>query len=107
MVALDEISLTLRGQCGLVNVEASAAHYEGETLARALIVTTLDGGPFVSYVFTRPIFQCRGHAGSLIGRAAKVLADQGLRELDLVVTVGGPGQSLYEHLGFLDVVRVP
>lgn len=61
---------------------------------------------FVPYVFTRPVFQCRGYAGSLIVRAAKVLADQGVSELDLVATVGGPGERLYERLGFLDVMQV-
>lgn len=99
----DEIGGTLAGQYGPLDQEASAAHYEGDALASALIITEFDGGPFVPYVFTRPAYQQRGHAGSLLKRTAQVLRSQGRDSLDLAVTVGGPGERLYEHLGFRDV----
>ena len=103
--ALSEIRETLNGQYGELLEESSGVVVGNGTLTSAIIVTLYRGSPLIAYILTRPSRQRHGYATELITRACDVLAAQGYEAVNLAVTVGSQGESLYRALGFVEVVR--
>lgn len=101
--ALSEIKATLEGQYGTVLWTACGVIRGGDRLLSACIVTLFMGMPLVTYVVTAPDAQRKGLASRLIRHASAALLTKGYRAVELVVTRGTQGESLYRRLGFNEV----
>lgn len=97
---IQEIRDTVAGKYGPFLKDASFIACFEDRIVSASLVTMWQGKPLLAYSMTDPDYQRRGLAGSLIKMSLNTLADAGISELFLVVTVGNPAQNLYSRLGF-------
>ncbi|MBI4030431.1 MAG: GNAT family N-acetyltransferase [Proteobacteria bacterium] len=97
---IQEIRDTIAGKYGPFLKDASFIACFEDRIVSASLVTMWKGKPLLAYSMTDPDCQRCGLAGSLIRMSLNALADAGISELFLVVTVGNHAQNLYSRLGF-------
>ena len=96
-----EISRTVGGAYGEFMPRCSKVVERGGTLLSAALITRWEGRPLVAFSFTDPAFAGQGLARACLLAAMSELADQGERELRLVVTLANTrAVRLYTRLGF-------
>lgn len=111
--AHDEAIETLQGRYGHIIWPASfiatgaadaADATDAEIAVSCCVVTDSEKfGPLIAFVATRPEFQKRGLARTLIAKSIDALRDVDVDLVTLVVTNGNePAISLYRKLGFSD-----
>ena len=68
--------------------------------ASAVLVTSLDGGPFNSYVVTHPIHKRNGLAARVVTAACRQLAESGENKVSFAITDGNvASETLFSRLG--------
>lgn len=99
-----EIRLTLDGEYGVFQREASfVADHEGRPVAGAL-VTLYKDLPLLAFLFVSPSHAGRGLGRGLVQAVMHVLAEQGHDTLSLAVTRRNRrARLLYDRLGFVEV----
>lgn len=103
--SIEDINRVLGSSGPRLFSEASGVTVVDGRPASAIIVNELDAAPFISFVFTHPEYQRRGHAERLIENACAWSAANGYDHIDLWVTAGSQGESLYRRIGFVPVVE--
>ena len=104
--ALDEVRVTRGGTYGRVIPEASGVIVTNGIAVSAIMVTEYLGSPLIAYVLTAPDHQRQGLATQLVRYACAELTTLGWSHVDLAVTVGSQGESLYRQLGFRPIAHV-
>ena len=101
--ALAAIDQLFAGDFGTYDADASElVERDGRPVA-ATLLTTWDGGPFVSFSMTHPAVQRQGLARGGLLRAMARLAARGETRLDLMVTATNePAIALYRSLGYTE-----
>jgi GNAT superfamily N-acetyltransferase len=102
---IEDLTAALAGRYGRLLTPASAVVDADDGLAAAALFTWWDELPFLAFCLTHPARQGRGLATGLIAHAARSLAAEGHREVQLVVTETNPARALYERLGFRPTQR--
>lgn len=98
---VEDLTATLAGRYGRLLTPASAAVADADgALTAAVLFTWWDALPLLAFVLTHPHDRGRGLATGLIAHAARTLADDGHRQVQLVVTETNPARALYTRLGF-------
>jgi GNAT superfamily N-acetyltransferase len=85
-------------------LDQSHVAVEAGTIVSAVLLSRVDGMPFVAYLYTDPAWKGRGLAEGLMRSAMRERAARGDERIHLWVTVGNtPAERIYERLGFVDV----
>lgn len=91
------------------SVEALAAQSlvasEAGAIVCAVLLSRVDGLPFVAYLYTDPEWKNQGLGEGLMRSVMALLAAAGEARIHLWVTVGnGPAERMYERLGFAELL---
>ena len=85
-------------------LDASFVVERAGRLVAAVVVSTVDGEPLISYLTTHPAWRRHGLGRALLAEALATLAEQGESSATLWVTSTNHGAlALYEQLGFVAV----
>lgn len=100
--ARGEVQKLLTDQFGRFDGARSVVYEMDGALGAATILTRWRDAPFVAFSMTAPEWKRRGLARAGLVRAMRALADDGEREVRLLVTAGNVGaERLYASLGFV------
>ncbi len=81
-------------------LDASAIAIVDGVAASAVLVMSLDGGPFISFVFSHPDYKRTGLAKLVVTRACRVLAASGETSVRFAITEGNTAsETLFTGLG--------
>jgi hypothetical protein len=95
--ARDEVSSFFGGEPDL---EHSLVAEVGGTIASAVLVSTYEGSPFISYVMTLPEFKNQRWGRRVVAAALAGLAGAGHREVGFYITDGNlASEALFRSLG--------
>jgi GNAT superfamily N-acetyltransferase len=96
--AVEEVEGYLAGEAAL---EWSALAVAGDTVASTVLMSKVNGGPFVSYVMTRADAKNRGIASVLLDQAVELAWHAGHEEIQAWITAGNaPSERIFTRAGF-------